>query len=266
MQTNRIAQDISLALRFLSRIPLPALRTEDAPFAAPPLARIAYAIPLAGGVIGLVGGVVLMVAHGLGFPPFLAATLAVTALVMTTGAFHEDGLADTADGFGGGRDRASRLTIMRDSRIGTYGGCALALSILLRVAALETLLEWAGPGRAALVLAAAGAASRAAGLFLMQSLPPARLDGAGASAGVPGPDAAARAVMVATLVTSVILILTLGVSAAFAGLIAPALAWLVMHRLARRLIGGQTGDVAGATQQVAEIAFLLAVLIFARGQ
>ncbi|MEP9377648.1 adenosylcobinamide-GDP ribazoletransferase [Aquabacter sp. CN5-332] len=265
MQTNRIVEDLSLALRFLSRLPVPPLRSEEAPFAAPPLPRIAYAIPLAGAVIGLVGAIVLVLAHALGFPSFLSAALAVTALVLTTGAFHEDGLADTADGFGGGRDRASRLDIMRDSRIGTYGTVSLVLSLLLRVAAIQTLLDWAGLWRCAVVLVAAGAISRAAGILLLQSLPSARPDGAGASAGSPGPDATAHCLMMGALVVAVLLIPTFGVGATFAGLIAPAAAWFVMERLSRRLIAGQTGDVAGATQQVAEIVFLLGVLIFASG-
>lgn len=265
MQTTRIAEDLLLALRFLSRLPLPALEAEDSPFAAPSLSRIAYVMPLAGAVIGLVGGAVLLLAYAAGLPSVLCAALAVTALVMATGAFHEDGLADTADGLGGGRDRDSRLSIMRDSRIGTYGTVALVLSLILRVSAIQTLLDWAGPGRCVLALAAAGAASRAAGVLLLQSLPPARAEGTGASAGVPGPDATAHCLMVAALVVAVVLVPLFGVGAAFAGLIAPAAAWFVIDRFARRLLGGQTGDVAGAAQQVAEIAFLLGVLIFARG-
>ncbi|TCT04595.1 adenosylcobinamide-GDP ribazoletransferase [Aquabacter spiritensis] len=265
MRTHRVLHDLARALRFLTRLPLPALAQEDQPFAAPALSRIAYAIPLAGALVGLVGALALLLAHALGFPPFLTSVLALAALVLATGAFHEDGLADTADGFGGGRDVASRLAIMRDSRIGTYGASALILSLLLRLGAIEALLVWAGPVRCTLALIAAGAVSRAAGLLLLQSLPAARSDGIGVGVGAPGPDAAARAALMGALIVALIVIPAFGVGATFAGLIAPAAAWLAIHRLARRLIGGQTGDVAGAVQQLAEIAFLLAVFIFARG-
>jgi len=266
MQVDRIVNDLFVALRFYSRLPLPALAREEAPFAVPSLKRIAYAIPLAGAVIGFVGGACLLLATLLGLPSLLSAILAVSALVLVTGAFHEDGLADTADGFGGGRDRDSKLLIMRDSRIGSYGGAALCLSLLLRVGALDGLLHAAGAGVTFIVLVAASAASRAAGIVLLQVLPPARADGAAASAGRAGTDATTVCALVAALVVAVLLVPSLGVGATFAGLIAPALAVFVMARLSLAQIGGQTGDVAGATQQVAEIAFLLAVLLFAHAR
>lgn len=261
MQTDRIAKDIAATLRFYSRLPVPGGDAEA--HAAPSLDRIAYAIPLAGVVIGLVGGIVLLGAVALKLPPFLAATLAVAALAFATGCFHEDGLADTADGLGGGRDRAHKLTIMRDSRIGTYGAATLMLALLLRVGAIEALVAAAGPLRAALTIVAAAAISRAAGVLLLLALPPARMDGASAAFGRPSPDAALSCALVAALVVAVILVPSFGVGAAFAGLIGPAAALLLMMRLAGGLIGGQTGDVAGATQQVAEIVFLIGVLIFA---
>lgn len=259
-----MVRDVFSALRFFSRLPVPALPGETDPYAPPVLPRIAYAIPLAGAMIALLAGLVLIAANALGLPPLVSAALAVTALVLATGAFHEDGLADTADGLGGGRDVATRLAILRDSRIGTYGGAALVLSLLLRVAAIEGLLDLVGPLRTVFAMVAAAAGSRAAGILLLQSLPAARTDGAGASAGVPGPDGIAGCLLTGTLVVAATLVPTVGVGAAFAGLIAPLLSWLFFHRLARRLIGGQTGDVAGAVQQVAEIAILLGVLIFAR--
>ncbi|MFG1281414.1 adenosylcobinamide-GDP ribazoletransferase [Xanthobacter autotrophicus] len=262
MQLDRIGKDLVAALRFYSRLPIPARRDDPDAFAMPDINRIAYTIPLAGAVIGLIGALVLMGALALKLPAFLAAALAVTALVLATGAFHEDGLADTADGLGGGRDKAHRLTIMRDSRIGTYGGCALIMALLLRVAALEALVASAGMVRAALALVVAEAASRAAGVLLILALPPARTDGAGAAFGRPSESAGLACGLVAALLVVVILVPGFGISTAFAGLIAPLVALLAMMRLSGRLIGGQTGDVAGATQQVAVIVFLLGVLIF----
>jgi len=255
--------DILVALRFYTRLPVPPLAGETDPYAAPNLERAPAAVPVAGAVVGLIGGLVLVAAATLGVGAFLAAGLAVTATVLATGAFHEDGLADTADGLGGGRDRAHRLVIMRDSRIGTYGGAALILAILLRVGALQALILHAGAPRAALALVAAEAASRAAGILLLAALPPAHADGASAGVGRPSPSAALRTALTAALVVAVLLVPAFGVAATLAGLVAPLLALAVMIRQARRLVGGQTGDIAGATQQVAEIVFLLGVLIFA---
>lgn len=263
MRDMRLVRDLCSALRFFSRLPVPTLPGEVDPHSPPDLPRIAYAIPLAGAVIAAVAGVVLLIAHAAGLPSLVCAALAISALVLATGAFHEDGLADTADGLGGGRSREQRLAILRDSRIGTFGGAALVLSLLLRVAALDGLLDLVGPLRTVCGMIAAAAGSRAAGILLLQSLPPARTDGAGASAGVPGPDGLAGCLLTGALVVAGLLVPTVGVGAAFAGLIAPLLAWLFFHRSAARLIGGQTGDVAGAVQQVAEIAILLGVLIFA---
>lgn len=263
MAGKPIIEDVMAALRFYSRLPMP--RRDAAAYGAPDLDRLAYAIPLAGLVIGAIGGGVLLLANALHFSPLLSAALAVAALVLITGAVHEDGLADTADGLGGGRDKAQRLAIMRDSRVGSFGATALVLALLLRVAALEALLRTANPLRTALVVAAAAAASRAAGILLLRALPPARTDGASAAFGQPSPSATVACGLMAALIVAVVLVPTFGVGAAFAGLIAPLLALGAVALLAVRLIGGQTGDVAGATQQVAEIVFLLAVLIFSRG-
>lgn len=262
MALKPIAEDIVAALRFYSRLPLP--EWGENPHAAPNLDRLGYAIPLAGAVLGLLAGAVLLAAAGLKLPPFLAAALAVTTLVLLTGALQEDGLADTADGLGGGRDRAQRLSIMRDSRVGSYGATALVLAIILRVGALEALMVKSGSLRTALVLAAACAAARATGILMLRALPSARTDGASAAFGQPSPQAALSCALVAALVIALILVPFFGVSVAFAGLIAPLVALGAMGLLAARLLGGQTGDVAGATQQVCEIVFLLAVLIFAR--
>ncbi|WP_029004542.1 adenosylcobinamide-GDP ribazoletransferase [Azorhizobium doebereinerae] len=263
MRQNRIVEDLGAALRFYSRLPVPAPSGDTEAFAPPRLSRIAYAVPLAGAVIGAAGAVILLLAAALGLPPLVSAALAVTAGVLLTGALHEDGLADTADGFGGGATRLRRLEIMRDSRIGSYGACALVLALLLRVALVQGLLA-SGPAVAALALVAGAGLSRAAGILLLEFLPPARADGASAAAGQPGPDAAGKAGLVGALLAGLLLVPSAGVSAAGAGIAAVLLVLFVMTRLSRRLIGGQTGDVAGAVQQLAEIAFLLAVLIFAR--
>jgi adenosylcobinamide-GDP ribazoletransferase len=170
--------------------------------------------------------------------------------VLLTGGLHEDGLADMADGMAYGRDREQKLAIMRDSRIGTYGVCALTLSLMLRVSALAAI---ARPGAVALALIAAHAAGRAALPACMRFIPPARSGGLSAAAGRPPVPGVAAALLLGVAALG----LALGVTRALAALTLAAVAVLMMARLAVRQIGGQTGDVLGATEQLVEIAVLM---------
>ncbi|WP_029007930.1 adenosylcobinamide-GDP ribazoletransferase [Azospirillum halopraeferens] len=240
--------DLTLAVIFLTRVPL-RLRHPPAPDG---LARAMGWFPLVGAAAGAAGGGVYALAALANLPPPVAALLAVAAMVWLTGALHEDGLADVADGFGGGRDRERKLEIMRDSRVGTYGAAALVLTLGLRVAALAAL---AGPGAVTAALAAAGACSRAAVPVVARTLAPARRDGLAATQANP---TAGRVVLA--------LALAAGVTLATAGAAAPAawagaaLAAAAVAGLALRQIGGYTGDVLGAVQQAAEIAVLLVLV------
>jgi adenosylcobinamide-GDP ribazoletransferase len=172
---------------------------------------------------------------------------------LTTGCLHEDGLADTADGFGGGNTSERKLDIMRDSHIGVYGVCALALSLVLRVGAVASL-----PSTHAVVwaLIAAHAAARAAMPAFMLLLPPARSDGLAFDAGRPPREAVAAAAVIGFLILAICLHLGHGVLA----LILLAVVVALMAWLAMRQIGGQTGDVLGALEQVSEIVVLLVAL------
>jgi len=240
--------DVAEALRFFTRLPLPA-----APAAPPAFDRIAWAAPVAGVCVGAVGAVVLGLAGRLGLPAPMSACLATAALVAATGALHEDGLADVADGFGGGRTREQKLALMRDSRIGAFGAVALMLALMTRVAALLSALSFGLPGAAgALVIVAA--LSRAGALMPLALLEPARPDGAGASAGRLGPASFAAACGVALLVAVALGLVTIGVGRAFDAALFSAIGAAAITAAAARQIGGQTGDVAGAAQQCAEIA------------
>ena len=254
-----IAYDLAGCLRFYSRLPVPPLPGEGDIHGVPDFRTLPRMLPLAGLVLGLPGALVLLAAWGLGLGPYLAATLGLTAGVLITGALHEDGLADVADGFGGGSTPARRLEIMRDSRIGAYGGVALMLSLALRIGALATLLDRGG-AMAALALPLAAALSRSAALAPLSLLPPARADGAGAAVGRPSRRTLATAGALALGLT--LLALALGLpplGGVLMGVLA-ALAALGVTALARRAIGGQTGDVVGAAQQAAEIAALLGLV------
>ena len=253
------ARDLVASLRLFSRLPLPDLAFEASPRGAPDLSRLARAVPVAGALLAAISALALTVADVAGLPPLVCAGLAVGAQLLISGALHEDGLADVADGFGGGATRERKLEIMRDSRVGAYGAAALALSLLLRVGALGALLEH-GLGDAAAGMILAGAASRAAALAPLALLPPARPDGLGAEAGRRRGGVVAAAVS-AAIIAVLLGLGGLGLERAILGLGLAFAAALAMAAIARRQIGGQTGDVAGAAQQLAEIACLCGLLI-----
>ena len=252
----RAWRDFAASLRFFSILPLPA----SAEPANPAFSDYAWAAPLAGALIGLLAAVALVIAVRLGLPASLAAVAAVAALVLVGGGLHEDGLADFADGLCGGRSRDERLAIMRDSRIGAFGAIALTLALVTRIAAIAALAG-SGGGRAAAALMLAGAASRLGALVPLTALAPAREDGLGARAGPLAPAAFLAAAATTTVVALIVGLAALGiVRALFAAAVAAAAAGAIAL-LARRRLGGQTGDVAGAAQQAAEIAALIGLLI-----
>ncbi|MDA0744712.1 MAG: adenosylcobinamide-GDP ribazoletransferase, partial [Proteobacteria bacterium] len=145
---GREARLFVCALQFLTRLPTPSLRD----FQPEWIQQSARWFPLVGQVVGLIAAVILYGAAQV-WSPWIAALLAVAAGVAMTGGFHEDGLADTADGLGGGQTRARRLEIMKDSRLGSYGALALGLTLALRVAALAMLVA-VSPWMAAAALVA----------------------------------------------------------------------------------------------------------------
>ncbi|UWQ22517.1 adenosylcobinamide-GDP ribazoletransferase [Jannaschia sp. W003] len=239
---NDIPAQLRSAALLLTRIPV------RGPVAAP-AARAAWAWPLVGLAVGAAVAGTLFGTAALGAVPGLAAALALLVGAMLTGALHEDGLADVADGIWGGGTPERRLAIMRDSRLGTYGALALGLGLLARWSLLVAALAgnyWLAP-------VAAAAASRAA-MAWMLARPPARADGLGRGAGRPGPRTVATALALGALP-----LLAFGLHGLAAALLA-ALATLALARLARARIGGVTGDVCGAAQQLAEIAVLAALL------
>ena len=239
---------LHLALSFLTRLPL---GNPDAPGKGA-LAQAMGMFPLAGVVIGGIGAAIYALAHQI-LPASVAALLAVAATILVTGGLHEDGLADTADGFGGGTDREKKVAIMRNSRIGSFGVLALLVALGLRVGALA---EIGSSLAAAGALIAAHALARAAIPVAMQALAPARADGLGASAGRPSATQTGIAITLAVLVAA----LALPVSAALAALAGATIGTIVIILVADTQIGGQTGDVLGAVEQSAETLALLGAL------
>ncbi|MEC7202621.1 MAG: adenosylcobinamide-GDP ribazoletransferase [Pseudomonadota bacterium] len=233
---------------FLTRIPVGG----NSETGHGPLASSVWMFPFVGALVGLLGGLIYYASQALGLPVAISAALGVCVLYVVTGGLHEDGLADVADGFGGGASRERKLAIMRDSRIGTYGVAAMVFSILLRILAIVSIADAAS---VAMALLAAGALSRAAIGPVMAALPSARPDGLSAAAGRPGGGQALLAIGIAMV--GAIAFLGFG-----AGIVVTVLALMTLclvAALAKKQIGGQTGDVLGTTAQCVEIVVLLAI-------
>ncbi len=231
-------RDLAGACALLTRLPVGRLAEGAAP------ARGLWAYPVIGALVGGFAGGCYALGRVLGLGAPLAAVWAMAALLIATGALHEDGLADAADALGGGATAARRLAILRDSRIGSFGALALLLAMAARLAALATL----GPGAAVVAMAAAAALGRAALLLPVLLLHPARAEGLGASLGGRTDGVVWQG-------------LGLGAALAFAALplrmaagavLLAALAGLGIAAAARRQLGGYTGDVLGATSVIAE--------------
>jgi adenosylcobinamide-GDP ribazoletransferase len=256
---ENLLTETARAVSFLSRLPVP-----DRYFTGHDgsLSRTVAAFPLAGLIIALPSALLVLILASASAATVLIAIVSITVQVMLTGALHEDGLSDTADGFGGGRTREKVLAIMKDSRIGTYGALALILSITLRVAALSILIDALPPLAAGLSWLAAAVLSRTLMVWHWSSLPPARADGVAASAGAPDIDATRTALILGGAITLILSLTALPFHAWFLAAAVSLSGVAVFTRHCRKRIGGHTGDTIGATQQVCESAFLATLAMF----
>ncbi len=239
--------DIIHAIALLTRLPVPS---DDAKRGA----AAAWAYPLVGLVVGGVAATAGALGCWLGLPTLLCALLSLATMITLTGAMHEDGLADTADGLWGGWTREARLEIMKDSHIGTYGVLALVLAAAARWGALWLLFEM-GVSVACAALIVGATVSRATMPALMAYLPHARQTGLSHSVG-----AASRSnAWIACGIAALIALLFTGTSI-FGVIFWAVLLTIALARIAQRKIGGQTGDILGASQQITEIAVLWSLL------
>jgi adenosylcobinamide-GDP ribazoletransferase len=240
------------ALRFMTIVPVPS---SDAAIAPDWLSLCAKYFPVVGIGIGLASAVVMLLADRI-WSPAIASLLAVATSIAVTGALHEDGLADTADGLGGGSSVEKRLAIMKDSRIGTYGTLALAFSLSLRVTALADMPLWT----AAAALISAHAAARVTPVFVMNALPYA---GDTAAMKVSYSDAPVSAhdqrFALVVVLCALLPLAFVSILSVISGLLLGATLAAALTLWARRRINGYTGDVLGAIEQVFEIGFLLGV-------
>ncbi|TYB88043.1 adenosylcobinamide-GDP ribazoletransferase [Oceaniovalibus sp. ACAM 378] len=239
------AADVVSALGLLTRLPLPMQGQTRG-------AQAAWAWPLVGAVIGGLAGGIGALAMLLGTGPGISAGLALASLAVLTGALHEDGLADSADGLWGGWTPERRLEIMKDSHIGTYGVVALVLSLGLRWMAMAALFD-AGIGWLALI--AVATLSRMPMVALSRWLPNARAGGLSAQVG----RAPQSAPWLALALGMGIGATCLG-TASLAALAAVVLGAALCAVIALRKIGGQTGDILGATQQICEMGALVTLV------
>ena len=241
----QLGDDLASGFGLLSRLPLPQRAFSGA--------RSVWVWPLVGAVIGAAAGLAAWGGATLGLPPGVTAAGVMAVTTLLTGAMHEDGLADSADGLFGGWTAERRLEIMKDSRIGSYALLALLITGLARWSALTVVI--AVPSAMA-ILIAAGALSRAPMAVMMALMPNARQGGLSAGTGRPG---LLRTALCCALALAVALIAVGPAALPLAlAVILPALA---MAWLAQRRIGGQTGDILGAAQHLGETALLISASV-----
>ena len=246
--------DLRMTLSFFTRLPLPGA----AGHGPPDFSRAARTTPLAGAVVGAIGGAVFAGLASAGLAPLAAAFAALGATILVTGGLHEDGLADTADGLGA-FDRERRLAIMRDSRIGSYGVLALIVTIGAKAALLAQIAGQSGISGAVAALLAVEGASRLAALYPLYTLNPARNNGLAQSANAPTHSAMIQGAIVAAVLVFVAVGAAIGTIAAVLAIIAAGAMALAGTRWADHMLGGHTGDIAGAVQQVSVLVMLAAI-------
>lgn len=261
----RFLKHFLLAVQFFTRIPVTGRLADWVGYSPQMLRASAAHFPGVGWVVGLptaaVFALVWWVLPAQPATPWVAALMSTVFSVLLTGAFHEDGLADLADGLGGAASRERALEIMKDSRIGSFGAIALVLALLSKVALLALIAQAGGAAVAALALFAGHVSSRLMPLLVIHTLP--HVGDTPQSKSKPLADSIGRGALAVGLLWwagAMALVVALLPTVRWAqGVLGALLALAWMWRLLRRRLQGFTGDGLGATQQVGEIAFLLAL-------
>ena len=237
--------ELQLAFMLLTRLPAGTLTSQ-----LPELAHARWAFPIVGCIVGGIIAASYIILSLLLLPSFAAAILAITAGLFSTGAIHEDGLADCADGFGGGENREKKLAIMRDSAIGSYGTLSLIIIMGLRISLLSML-----PAKLEIVtpIIICAVISRYAMVGYLCLLPAARQDGLGnqASGNQTSGDNISALLLAGLIALPAFVIGAFGLIYVIIAIVSVALIWGV---IAKYKLGGQTGDVCGAGQIICETA------------
>lgn len=248
---------IAQAIGFLSRIPVPAkyFASDDGNLSETSgyfvIAGILISLPIA-------IGAALLSSFNVG--PMIIAALVLASLTFITGALHEDGLSDCADGFWGTSKKEKMLKIMKDSRLGTYGTLSLVFSFLLKFAALTQLADTLNPILLLIAIVVAAGLSRAAMVWHWSELPPARTDGVAAGGGKPS-DNSLRLILISSAIIAILSLITIGFVMTGVALVLITATSLYFTKLTEKKIWGHTGDTIGATQQIGEVAIYLGLAI-----
>ncbi|WP_052245408.1 adenosylcobinamide-GDP ribazoletransferase [Halocynthiibacter namhaensis] len=238
-----------LGIMLLTRLPMRSITG-----VVPTLPASTWAWPIIGAFIGLMTGGTYLVATCIGLPPILSAFVALAVSLMLTGAMHEDGLADLADGLGGGSSVEKKLEIMRDSRLGSYGAAAMILTIGLRISAMAA---FADPWITLMACIGLSAASRSFMVPVLWLVPPARTNGQGAHAS----EVTARQTIYCLLIAFIIFACATNILTALTVTVTMGISTFLLSRVVIKQISGQTGDVLGATQQLAEMTGWLTLVV-----
>ena len=242
-----------LAVQFLTRIPIPSA----IPYSAERAGESVRYYPAVGALVGSIAALIYWFAAEF-YPPMIAVLLSTSATVLVTGAFHEDGLADTADGIGGGRTQVQVLEIMRDSRNGTYGMVALTSVLLLKLVALAGMAA----ATAVVALIVAHVISRLSSVVVIATSQYVRDDGTGKPTAA-GTDRDSLTIALVTGAVATLLLLPVASLGAAVGAVAGGTIGHVLARLFfENKAGGYTGDCLGATQQISEIGVYLGILLW----
>ncbi len=254
---HSLLNDTAASIAFLTRLPV-AIE-----YIRPHISSAVRGFPIVGLIVGLFSGLVFWLATTFGIGANIAGFLSITASFAITGGLHEDGLADVADGFGGGWSRERKLEIMRDSSIGTYGTFALIISVAIRGLGYGQILgNDAGLLHTLLVFSAVGALSRTSIVYMMHKLNAARTDGRAVEAGRPSKSAMKSTMIIGAGSALLLVSLSMGFSPAVLMLFSAVAAYLLVRYICLGQIGGYTGDVLGALQQISEVfAVILLVAI-----
>ncbi len=251
--------DLVVNIRFFSRLPLPKAIPKDGIWGTPSFSDSLLNLPLIGFIIALPAVFLLIILTFTKLPPLVIATLVIITICLLTGGLHEDGLADSADGLFGGNSPTNRLTIMKDSRIGSYGVIALILSFSIRIFLFSELLIEFNNFLCSFVLIGAVTTSRAAMLTPWVFLKPARNNGLSSKFGAPN-FLSFVFVNLYTFIINIPLIFYFSFTAFALAFIMSLWVSFWVCFVANKRIKGRTGDILGATQQFAEIAFLIGYL------
>ena len=241
-------RDLLLSLSFLTRIPV----FKDLTFERT-LMDAAWSFPLIGALVGLIGGMFAFLLSYLNVSPVIISFITIGAIILVTGGLHEDGLADTADGFGSNKRPEDKIRVMRDSRIGVYGTLALMITILTKVSALSELIDNDHISTCVIALVVSGALSRSSMIGIAFFLENASETGLATLAGKPSPSSIGVCFFISILLCLFLLPLT----KVLVAILLSSVTTVIIGFLSKKQINGYTGDILGTSQILSETVILI---------